>query len=642
MGDLPQTFRSKDTQGMTFFSWLPRFLLLTVMGTGMGMGAGAVAGAGCDPVGPGKDPPQCEEGEQRCEDTTLLRCEQGRWAELQQCGGSTPWCSPALGCYTCQAGETFCDGDAVRQCGADGAPGPVVQDCTAEPHGFCAGARCTTPCEQAARSRSYLGCDYWPTPVINYWLNLIFAMNFGVVVHNPADTPAHVEITRGDQQWQGQVGAHENRVFTLPIDTGLLHPTEFRSLQQPNGAYHLVSDLPVAAYQLNPLDYDLSSSEYNAYSYTNDAALLLPSHVLTGDYLVMARATSGVDDDGYGLVLSPGFVTVVATTDDTQVRVRSSAHVQAGFTATGPIAAMPPGGVSDFSLQAGDALQLLSGVPDPPECVGGTRVTDECNGWEGYDTCVYCDQGSAYDLTGTRIEASAPVAVFAGHTCAFVPFDTWACDHLEEQLFPLQTWGQSFVVGVTEPQSPAGPEPNVVRILSGADDNTVTLSPPPPGQDATTLLQEGGWLELEIHEPLQVTGSGPLMVGQFLVGQNYNTPALDLDGDPAFALGVPLAQYRTEYAFLAPRTFPNNYVNITKPVGEQSPVVWLDGEPIPEAAFGAPVGSSGYGVARVPIDGTFHRVESEAPVGILVYGFARYTSYLYPGGLDLERINPVE
>ena len=27
--------------------------------------------------------------------------------------------------------------------------------------------------------------------------------------------------------------------------------------------------------------------------------------------------------------------------------------------------------------------------------------------------------------------------------------------------------------------------------------------------------------------------------------------------------------------------------------------------------------------------------------GIVVYGFGSYTSYMYPGGLDLEAINPL-
>jgi hypothetical protein len=104
---------------------------------------------------------------------------------------------------------------------------------------------------------------------------------------------------------------------------------------------------------------------------------------------------------------------------------------------------------------------------------------------------------------------------------------------------------------------------------------------------------------------------------------------------------VPVEQHRNAYTFLAPDTFPVNYVNIVKRVGLGSPSVTLDGSPIDEASFSAPVGETSYGVARVPISGTAHVLTCDEPVGLMVYGFAPYTSYLYPGGMDVLPINPV-
>ena len=44
----------------------------------------------------------------------------------------------------------------------------------------------------------------------------------------------------------------------------------------------------------------------------------------------------------------------------------------------------------------------------------------------------------------------------------------------------------------------------------------------------------------------------------------------------------------------------------------------------------------------VPIPAGAHRLRSDGarPFGVKVYGVARYTSYMYPGGLDLELITP--
>jgi hypothetical protein len=138
-----------------------------------------------------------------------------------------------------------------------------------------------------------------------------------------------------------------------------------------------------------------------------------------------------------------------------------------------------------------------------------------------------------------------------------------------------------------------------------------------------------------------VNADSAIMVGQFLVGQSYYSDVFDYHGDPAYSLMVPTEQFRNSYTFLAPSTITHNFVNVTKRVGEGAPTVMLDGAAIPDASFSQPVGSTGYGVARVSITGTHHTITSTGPFGIVVYGFATFTSYSYPGGLDLNYINPV-
>ncbi|XP_065894448.1 uncharacterized protein [Dysidea avara] len=50
------------------------------------------------------------------------------------------------------------------------------------------------------------------------------------------------------------------------------------------------------------------------------------------------------------------------------------------------------------------------------------------------------------DLTGTKIEADKPLSVFSGHECAFIPFTTYSCDHLLEQVLPTALWGTVYYV----------------------------------------------------------------------------------------------------------------------------------------------------------------------------------------------------
>jgi hypothetical protein len=58
--------------------------------------------------------------------------------------------------------------------------------------------------------------------------------------------------------------------------------------------------------------------------------------------------------------------------------------------------------------------------------------------------------------------------------------------------------------------------------------------------------------------------------------------------------------------------------------------------------MGTPEVVSGHDVYTLPIAAGAHRLRSPTSVafGIKVYGIAEYTSYMYPGGLDLQLITP--
>ena len=117
-----------------------------------------------------------------------------------------------------------------------------------------------------------------------------------------------------------------------------------------------------------------------------------------------------------------------------------------------------------------------------------------------------------------------------------------------------------------------------------------------------------------------------------MVGQAYGGGGPT--GDPAMAQAVAVEQYRTNYLFHAPTNYEANYVNVTAPTGA---TVILDGVAIPAAAFAA-IGGTGYSLARRQLANTGtgnHSVTSGVAVGISVYGYGQYTSYWYPGGLNL-------
>ncbi len=567
----------------------------------------------------------------------------GRVDRTENCGAAGQQCVPGLGCAACRPGSFRCDGQDLMRCADDGSGFSLQESCGAGTTCNTISGSCVDACAEAAESNSYLGCEYWAVPTLNSQVAPEFS--YALVVANPQATDVEVTVTQGGRTVRtATVPAGGLQTLELPwVDALKGAFSEEASTLARGAAYKLVSTAPVTVYQFNPLDYRISRdcayereappgvfdpTDGQCFSFSNDASLLLPVHVLRGDYIGIARPTMMMERSdllgGTSTTESPGYLTIVGAGEGmVDVRVTFGGDVVA--SSDGSVSAYRQGQEATFQLGPGDVLQLVGAAPT--SC--GSGPTDMA----GLGTIRYCRVGARYDLTGTRIAASGPVAVFGGHNCAFVPFNRWACDHLEEQLFPLESWGKEFVVSATRPLRS---EPNLVRIVSGDDGNEITFEP--ASVHAPVTLGAGEVLEFESGEHFVVRGSKALSVAQFLVGQDYagyGTSGDMAEGDPAMSLAIPSEQYRNEYIFLAPESFPTNFVNVVAPDGA---TVTLDGNPV--TGFRA-LGSTGWQVAQVSIPAGSHRIEGSDGFGIVVYGFGTYTSYMYPGGLDLKVINPI-
>ncbi len=171
----------------------------------------------------------------------------------------------------------------------------------------------------------------------------------------------------------------------------------------------------------------------------------------------------------------------------------------------------------------------------------------------------------------------------------------------------------------------------MVRIVSTQDNTTLTYSPS-QGSAPASIAKAGGWVELGNNAgSFMITASHPVYVMQYMEGQSAGGGA----GDPAMAQAVTPAQYRTDYSFHAPTNYSSNFVNIVAPTGT---TVSLDGAPV--GGFSA-IGSTGFSVARATLSNSGsgdHTVTASKGVGVSVYGYGQYTSYWYPGGLNLKRL----
>ncbi len=246
------------------------------------------------------------------------------------------------------------------------------------------------------------------------------------------------------------------------------------------------------------------------------------------------------------------------------------------------------------------------------------------------DVLQVISEGEASDFTGSTISATQPVAVVAGVDCTNISRDgmAGACDHLEEQLFPTNTWGNEVAVSALRDRG--RDESYLLRVIAAQDDTTVTYSP--SWVRRPDRLRRGQHIEFEHRENLLISATGPVLVAQYMVGQAATPGATT--GDPAMVLEVPTRQFRTDYVFVVPSTYTTSYLQIVAPEGSM-PV--LDGRSFDVAR--EMIEGTSWMVHRGRITAGTHTIQlnDRRPFGIKVIGIAPYTSYMYPGGLDLAR-----
>jgi hypothetical protein len=322
-------------------------------------------------------------------------------------------------------------------------------------------------------------------------------------------------------------------------------------------------------------------------------------------------------------------VTIVGTAEDTQVTVYPSWRIKGNP----PVAPTPAGQPIVVNLGPFDVLNLET------------------------DDATFADNPKTVaDLSGTVILSTKPVAVFSGVETTSAPGgvldiptypgwsndDTCCLDHLEEQLFPVESLGKNYVITRSPVRSTSGyREPDVLRFVGAAEDTVVTTNLPAPfnifslkpGEVRTT------WADADVV----ATGTKPFMIGQLLVSQDYvDGPAT---GDPSLTIFPPVDQYRDEYRILTPTDdglwgWKTNYVVFSTQPGNK---ITIDGAE-PAGCVVNPAGTIDgvdYESRRCPVGAGVHALKGETPFGVIAYGYGPAGSYAFPGGADVEPIyNP--
>jgi len=537
----------------------------------------------------------CADGTIVCEGNDKKVCDGlGGFKDEESCPG---FCLEEVGCVACEPDSFKCEGDKVLKCDEQGGGYADFETCDPIQGTMCdaqAGG-CAGDCAPVNLGTSYIGCDYYPTVTAGLKETNPWVFDFAVVVANTTAKNTKVTVTRGaNVVVNDMVGPNTAKVIKLPYVNELsISPigTSGPTLKLADGAYRLRADSRVTVYQYQPLQYKVG----NAFSYINDEGLLLPVNTWGQDFRVASR-----NHWSFGNNQIPGFYAVTAKEDGTQVTLTPSATGNKVFAGAGVAA----DGTGVVMLDQGDVLEVFT------QAKGGTP--------------------DASDLTGTRIESSKPVQVIGGHKCTNVPVSVQFCDRIEESIPPIDVLSKEYIV--TAPLiNPNLKKGEMVRIIATEANTALTYDPPQNGAPAL-LVNAGDYAEIaQTQADFKITGDKKILVAQYFLGQNAGGNS----GDPAMAIAVTTEQFRKQYLIHAPTNYDTSFANIVAPPGAN---VTLDGAPV--GNFTA-IGGTGFNVARVQLsnagDGN-HLFDGDQKFGVMIYGYGQYTSYWYPGGLDLNSI----
>lgn len=581
---------------------------------------------------------------------SVLKCDNGGTAYdvLKSCG---PGESCSLGkdfkpyCQSCVPGNRICNGEKGMVCADDGSGYDVFEDCGSKGLA-CQGGICVNPCDKDIKSNTNVGCDYWAVDLDNAKVpngsgGYYDAQNsqFSVIISNTKSKPTLVTVEAGTGQKQSYtVQGFSLKILNLPDPAWKVPALNQDNTNINKNVYRIKSDQPIVAYQFNPLqNYDV---------FSNDASLLLPSNSIGKEYWVMSREQS------HDLLKS--YFTVVATQSGTTVvKVTSSA-----VTLPGPsIKAMKVGDKQEFVLQQGQVLNVETNA------IGA----DPTGSWIQADKSIAVFGGSEASNSPNSDKCIAGKCQTQGWACATAADCPKTCcaDHLEEQLFPVSSWGKIYHATKLKKR---GKEKDAWRILAADDGTVVTTS---PQQAKIPTLSKGQWFEFESDQDFVIEATKPVQVAQYMASANapgpnndecagsylgqkvcsyfWNTQQTPISctknadcpniqeagdakiGDPAMIAGVAVDQYLDNYVFLVPDKYTENYINVVAPATAK---VTLDQKPVLDSQF--TTFATGWKVTRMPVVPGAHTLTSTLKVGVVVYGWADYVSYGYPGGAALK------
>jgi len=445
------------------------------------------------------------------------------------------------------------------------------------------------------RTATHEGTEFW----IPVSINLIssptstggtFDIN---LVSNGTDTEATIEIPALSVVETLSLTANQMATYSINLDE--FAATEGFTLNAllENYAIHITAASPISAYFMNQK------------TSTTDGFLGLPAASLGQDYIAATYTMLGrlgisktVDGGQLGAIL-----TIVATEDNTQVTIDPIMDILPGDQRQ-----IEVGNPIELTMNRGDVYNL--------EAKGSFKA----------------------DLTGSMIRADKPISVIGQMECVYVPVNQTACDHLVEQLPPIESLSTDYYTvpfwGRTINGRFIGREyGDTFRVVAPYDNTDIYID-----EVLRARLNQGDYYEYVANGPRHVRAGHPVLMVQYANGNQYDENYRELPpdfADPFMVIVPPAEQFLKSYTINTPaRKLAYNYANLLVPTSVIATVT-VDGQSIEQSLFGE-IPNSRFSYIQLPLTPGSHHIEAQEPFGAYVYGYDYFESYGYLGGMALS------
>lgn len=247
---------------------------------------------------------------------------------------------------------------------------------------------------------------------------------------------------------------------------------------------------------------------------------------------------------------------------------------------------------------------------------------------------IILNQGQLYQvksndpLTGSQVYGTngKVFSVFAGVVCANVPPAKGYCNHLVEQMYPVNTWRSSYVVVPFVTKSGG----SIYRVVALRDNTNLYVD-----GNYWTTINARQCRDTILASPAKITANRQISIAEFGTGAEFDSNG---NSDPFMIMLSPLDQTRKDITFHAYEfpTINQSYLNVVARTAYVDQIM----------LNGASIGSSFYTLAADPtlayaqiaIPSGTNRLVTTADTGFnaYVYGYGSADGYGYSAGVSLD------